>query len=237
MKSRLVNTVLAIALGSGLFAASSHAQDNNAYLYLVHAAPGRNAGLNPAFPVDISINGTCVVKAISFGEIRGPYAAPAGTFSFAVSFANSVSPCANAPIFSATSPTAPANTYVGVMTLDASNAFTGQLYPLNLSSIPAGSARAFVINATTQDLGATVTGTPTTDGSGGLFAVSAGTMGVATPPLGVFYTSIYMNGTTLEAGPVQIQTLARNAYIYVFAGSPVNGSVELIGPKVIYGVF
>jgi len=242
---KLLHAGLAIALGSGLFAATSHAQDSShaqdpkAYFYLVHAASGRNfsSTANPEMPVDVSVNGTCVVMGISFGEIRGPYTASTGTFSFKVSSANSVKPCGNSAIFSGTSSMFAANTYVGVVSLDASNAVTGQVYPLDLSSIAPGSARAFVINATTQNLGATVTSLPTTDGSGGQFSAPAGTLQIATPPLGVNYTSIYIDQTdTLEAGPVQIETLARNAYIYVFAGSAANETVQLIGPKVIHGV-
>lgn len=240
VKSRLVRAVLAIALGSGLIAAASHAQDTNAYLYLVHAASGRNLSpaSNPEFPVDISINGTCVVKGVSFGEIRGPYTAPAGTFSFNVSTANSIAPCSNPSIFAAPSVMSAANTYLGVIKLDASNALTGQIYPVDLSSLAPGGSRALVVNATTQNLSATVTSAPTTDGSGGQFSVPAGTLQEATPPLGVYYTSIYIDQTnTLEAGPVQIETLTRNVYIYVLAGSAANETVQLIGPKVIHGVF
>jgi len=240
MKSGLVHTVVAIALGSGLFTASGLGQDNNTYLYLVHAASGRNSSptAHPEIPVDISINGSCVVKGISFGEIRGPYSAPAGAFTFQVSTANSIAPCANAAIFSANSPMSAATTYLGVISLDASNALSGQLYPLDLSSIAAGTAKAFVVNATTQNLSATVTSMPTTDGSGGQFSVPAETLKIASPPLGVNYTSIYIDQTnTLEAGPVQIETLGRNAYIYVFAGSASNGTVQLVGPKVIHGVY
>lgn len=239
MKSRFVFSLLAISLGSVFVAATVQAQDTNTYLYLAHAASGRNISstANPEYPLDISINGNCVVKGISYGEIRGPYAAPAGSFTFLVSMANSVTPCSNTAIFSATSPMSAKTTYIGVIDLTGSNALTGHIFQADLSSIPAGQARAFVINATNQNLAATVTAGPTTDGSGGEFSVPAGTLQVATPPIGLKYTSVYINGTaTLEAGPVQIQTLARNAYIFIFAGSATNGTVQLLGPKVIYGV-
>jgi hypothetical protein len=240
VKSRLVYTLLAIAVGSGLITATSHAQDTNAYLYLVHAASGRNFSQtgNPELPVDISINGTCVIKGISFGEIRGPYTAPAGTLNFIVSTANSLTPCSNPAIFTAPGGMSAGNTYLGAITLNTSNALTGNIYPLDLSSVAPGMARALVLNATTQNLSATVTSMPTTDGSGGQFSVPAGTLQVATPPVGVYYTSVYIDQTDmLQAGPVQIESLARNAYIYVFAGSAANGTVQLLGPKMIHGVF
>jgi hypothetical protein len=240
VKSQLVHAVLAIALGSGLVAATSHAQDTNAYLYLVHAAPGRNFSqtANPELPVDISINGMCVVKGITFGEIRGPYSAPAGNFNFIVSKANSFTPCSNPAIFAAPSGLSAGNTYLGAIMVSGPEALTGNVYPLDVSSIAPGVARALVLNATTQNLAATVTPMPTTDGSGGQFSVPAGTLRETGPPLGVYFTSVYIDQTDmLQAGPIQIETLARNAYIYVFAGSAANGTVQLIGPKVIHGVF
>ena len=238
----LLPALLAIALGSGLVGAASPAQNDPAYFYLVHAASGRNfsSTANPELPMDISVNDKCVVEGISFGDIRGPYAVSPGKFSFQVSMANSLKPCGNSPIFSGSSSMFAADTYVAVVSLGASNALTGQVYSLDLSSIAPGGARAFVVNATNQNLSATVTSMPTTDGSGGQFPVPAGTLQMATPPLGVYYTSIYLGldqTDTLEAGPIQIETLARNAYIYVFAGSASNGTVQLIGPKSIYGVY
>lgn len=231
--------MLAIVVGSGFVTATSQAQSSDSYFYLVHAASGRNysSTANPELPLDISVNGKCRVAGVSYGEILGPYVVAAGAFNFKVSLADSTKPCSNAAIFSGSSSVFAADTYAAVISLDASNAFTGQVYSLDLSSLPAGSARAFVINSTAQGLGATVTYTPTTDGSGGLFSVPAGMLRVASPPLGVTYTSIYSNQTTLEAGPVQIQTLSRDAYIYVFAGSTTNGTVQLIGPKAIRGLF
>jgi hypothetical protein len=239
MKS-LLHAVLVIALGSGLVAAASPAKDDNTYFYLVHAASGRifSSAANPELPVDISINGKCVVEGISFGDIRGPYAVSPGTFSFQVSMADSTKPCSNSPIFSGSSSMFVANTYVAVVSLDASNALTGQVYSLDLSSISPGAARAFVVNATARNLIATATSVPTTDGSGPHVSVPAGTLQITAPPLGISYTSIYIDQTdTLQAGPIQTEALNRNAYIYVFAGSASNGTVQLIGPKRIYGVY
>lgn len=216
------------------------AQDTNAYLYLVHAASGRDlsASTNPEFPIDISANGTCIAKGLSFGDVRGPFAAPAGAVAFNISKANSVNPCSEPAIFIAETPLAASATYVGVVSLDASNNVSGQIFEADLSPLAIGQTRALVINATQDSLSATVTPDPRTDGSGGQFNVAPGTLGEAVPPGGVQYTSIYSGGTnTLEAGPIMIETLARNVYIYVFAGSSSNGSVQLIGPKVIRGVF
>jgi hypothetical protein len=243
MKFGLDRGITRLVVAGAMLAGLTHsalAQDSNTYLYIAHAAPGRNVSstTNPEFPVDISANGTCIAEGLSFGEIRGPFAIPADTIAFQISQANVVAPCSGPAIFTASAPLAAAVTYVGVVSLDASNDVIGQLYPADLSPTAVGQTKALVINATLQSLSATVTPEPKTDGSGGQFNVAPGSLGVAVPRTGVNYTSIYLGGTnTLEAGPISIETLARNVYIYVFAGSATNGSVQLVGPKAIRGVF
>ncbi len=72
--------VITIALGSAMLTGSAQAQDSNSYLYLAHAASGRNisAGTNPEVPIDVSVNGNCIAGGLSFAEIRGPFAIQAG---------------------------------------------------------------------------------------------------------------------------------------------------------------
>ena len=232
--------VITIALGSAMLTGSAQAQDSNSYLYLAHAASGRNisAGTNPEVPIDVSVNGNCIAGGLSFAEIRGPFAIQAATVAFRVSKANAENPCSEPAVFTANSALAATVTYMGVLSLDNSNNITGQLYPLNLTPIAAGHTRAIVINATHQNLSATITSDPRTDGSGGQFPVPAGTIQMGTPPAGLAFSSIYSTGTnTLQAGPVSIQTLKRNVYVYVLAGSTANGSVQLLGPKIVWGVF
>jgi len=237
MKSQ---SLRAVTLMAGLVAAvltgTAPAQDT-ANLYIAHAASGRelSPSTDPALPIDISVDGVCVVKGESFGDILGPFSFPVETVSFRISLANSLDPCTNPAVFTA-STSLGAGTTLGVVSLEGSNVF-GRVYPVNLSSIPIGATRAFVTNATSQNLSATVTYKPTTDGSGGQFLVPAGTMRMAVPPAGQTFTSIYQGGTnTLEAGPYAIETEPRNAYLYVLAGSVTNHSVQLIGPKVILNV-
>jgi hypothetical protein len=231
--------VITIALGSAMLAGSAQAQDTNSYLYLAHAASGRNisAGTNPEVPIDVSVNGNCIAGGLSFAEIRGPFAIQAATVAFRVSKANAENPCSEPAVFTANSALAATVTYMGVLSLDNSNNITGQLYPLNLTPLAVGHTRAIVINATHQNLSVTITADPRTDGSGGQFPVPAGSMQAGTPPAGLAFASVYSSGNALQAGPVSIQTLKRNVYVYVFAGSATNGSVQLVGPKIVWGVF
>jgi hypothetical protein len=229
---------LAVAFSAAVLAGTVQAQDS-ATLYLAHAASGRDMSstTDPALPIDVSINGVCVVKGESFGEILGPYSFPAGTLLVRVSMANSLAPCSNAVVYSASAALA-AGDSLGVLSV-VNSSITGRIYPIGLSSLPAGVTRAYVTNATTQTIAAIVTDKPETNGSGGQFIVPAEAIEMATPPTGLNYVSLYLAGTnplTLEAGPYLIETEPRNVYLYVIAGSAANHSVQLIGPRVILNV-
>jgi hypothetical protein len=234
--------VLSLIAGGALcatFAQAALAQDTNSYLYLAHAAPGRNISstTNPALPIDISANGTCIAEGLGFGEIRGPFTMAAGTIAFRISKANSEAPCSEPAVFTGNTPLAAGTTHVGAIYLSGTNIFA-QVFAADLSPLAVGQARALVLNASPQSLSATITNTPTTDGSGGQNVIPARTIRSMSPPLGFRYTSIYLTGTnTLEAGPHSIEIQSRNLYLYVLAGVASNGSVQLLGPKVIGDVF
>jgi hypothetical protein len=231
------SSMLAIALSIVVYASVALAQDS-AKLYLAHAASGRDisSSADPAYPIDISFNGVCVVKGQSFGEILGPFSLPTGSAAFVVSLANSLDPCSNPTAF-AGSYSFGAGSFLGVVA-NAGSSITGKIYPLGLPSLPVGVGRSIIANATPQNLAATVTPDPRTDGSGGQFAVSAGTLRGTNSPTGQNFTSVYLEGTnTLQAGPYGIEIQPRNVYLWVLAGSATNHSVQLIGPKAILNVF
>ncbi len=231
--------VIPIIVGLGCLTLSvrARAQDNNAYLYIAHAASGRNISStgNPEFPIDISFNGFCVVKGESFGEIKGPFAGGAGTYTFQVSMANTGTPCGNPAIYTAQAPVSASIAYLGIITLDANNNIVGQLIPIDLSSIPAGQGRIVVANSTPETLTAKITD------SSGVSATETvgGQADVATyAPSGEYTGSIYINGaSTPSVGPVNAEIASRDLYLYVIAGSSTNQSLQLIGPKVIRDVF
>jgi hypothetical protein len=229
-----VLTLLAF-LGCLMLARPSQAQGSNTYLYIAHAASGRNisAADNPEFPVDISVDGVCIAKGVSFGEIRGPYTAPAATFNFVVSVANTGHPCTNPAVYKVSASFQANITYIGVLTVNASNAVTAQLYEANLSSVPQGSARVTVVNATDQNLTASLTGN-----SSESVNISASSAEASNVPTGMYSGSVYLEGTsTLEAGPEPANLMSRDVYIYVLAGSASNNSVQILGPRIIRDVF
>jgi uncharacterized protein DUF4397 len=225
-----------------MLATPIHAQT---YLYIAHAASGRNisATANPAYPIDISIDGNCVVKGLTFGEITGPLSGAAGSYHFVISPANTGSPCASPAVYSVESaPLADGTTYFGIVTLDSSNALIGQIYGADFSSIPIGQSRVMVANATDQNLSASLKDHPGQDHHrckpNANVDVAADSIAEADAPSGSYEGSIYLSGTdTWEAGPVSTNLQSRDLYFYVLAGSTSNNSVQIIGPKVIKDVF
>ena len=69
--------------------------------FVVHGIPGSDLGLDPALPVDVSVNGACALPGFTFGEIVGPLDLPAGSYDIAIGLANDAAPCSEDPVIEA----------------------------------------------------------------------------------------------------------------------------------------
>jgi len=96
-RSAVLLATLCLALGASSFAA------DNAYLHIVQGIPGYDVSknLNPGYPVDILIDGDCLVRGLSFGSASGPLSFASGTYDVQISEANSLAPCTNTAVISA----------------------------------------------------------------------------------------------------------------------------------------
>jgi len=214
-------------------------QDPNAHLYIAHAAPGRNISIttNPTYPVDVSLRGVCVAQGQSFGEIRGPFTVPPGTYAVHVTVANASAPCTGAGIFGATLGLSAGSNSLGVIGLSSSNSVTAMITSINLSSVPAGQGRLFVVNTSQDGLVGSLTlingtGSPISANFPGKSVISAGVFS------GLYSATIYPLGSSMAAtGPVELGITSRSVNIVVLAGSTSNNSVQLVGPKEIQAVF
>ncbi len=231
---------LLVVLGSAFIVNSATAQ--TASVYVAHAASGRSVSStgSPEMPVDFMVssnsdfsNGTCIAKGVTFGQIAGPWSWPAGPYWIQWTAANTVTPCSGAPVYTSSILVAAGSTYIGVLTLDESNNVVGQLYTPDLSSIPPGSGRIEVANASVDTLNASLSNSGGTNTA----PLAPGTILDTNAPAGAYTTSITGSGNALLVGPVNVQIEQRNWYFYVMAGSTATNSVQLIGPKVIRGVY
>ena len=93
-----MQVALCLALCLALVASALAA--DNAYLYIVQGIPGYDVSknLDPGYPVDISIDGDCLVRGLTFSHTGGPLSFAAGTYDVQISEANSLAPCTNTAV-------------------------------------------------------------------------------------------------------------------------------------------
>ncbi len=73
---------------------------NAAAVYAVHAIPGANG-----LPVDILVNGAlCAVQGLTYGDVRGPLSVPGGTYTVEIKPADSIQPCSQPTLLTASAP-------------------------------------------------------------------------------------------------------------------------------------
>jgi hypothetical protein len=217
---------------------SAHAADSNAYLYIAHAAAGRNLSstANPEYPVDISIGGHCVASGFSYGEIRGALTFPAGSYAAKVSVANSLNPCGGTAFYSATVTLAAGSVSMGIVSVNNAHQPTAQIFTVDLSAVGAGTSRVVVANTTSSNLTGTFTlGDSTASPISGNFP--AGTVNAVGVPSNEYTAWVYPTGSSvLATGPIEFDLVSRNLYLVVLAGSTANNSVQIVGPQVIKNV-
>jgi len=230
---------LLLVLACAALPYTAHAADPNAYLYIGHAASERNISstTNPEYPVDISIGGHCIAQGSSFGEIRGPFTLPAGSYTVSVSVANADNPCSAASVLSAPVALAAGSTSMGLISVNSAHQISGTVFSVDLSAVPVGQGRAIVANTTSDNLiGSLTAGDGTPPPSGASFP--AGIVSVVDIPAGEYSAAIFPQGSASAAtGPLEVEVVSRNVYLVILAGSTANGSVQFIGPHVIRNVF
>jgi len=66
---------------------------DDASVYLIHGVPGKDIGLDPDLPVDMSANGKCIAKGVKFGQVVGPVKIKKGKNLIKVYEADPNNPC------------------------------------------------------------------------------------------------------------------------------------------------
>jgi hypothetical protein len=232
------------------------AQSPNASVYVVHGIPGHDvsATLDPALPVDVQVNGAiCLLQGLKFGDIAGPFTIPAGSYSFKISPANTVSPCSDAALLTASGVAFTAGENASVVAyLNASGAPGVTKFDNDLTPTPAGDSRLIVqhtANAPAVDISVSgiissscltefcVPGAPAV-----IPGVTNGQQAVAVVPSGPLYNYALTRVTLTPAGqtspvigPYPLQLAPHTAYLVYAVGSLSTQSFTLI-TKAIPGV-
>ena len=230
MSRFLSAATLAVAL---LFSSSVAASAQPATVFVTHGIPGAGG-----FPVDISVIGNGVdvcVPQVTFTQILGPVALPAGTY--AVAIYGGGSGCTGAPALGPLSLSFAAGETAAVAAhLTAAGTPTAAKYPVDLSSAGPGAARVNVFHtAAAPEVDLVVARafgrgqSPETrvngivNGANLSTPVRAGNWDVALLPTG---------GTTPAYGPVNVRVLPRTAYLVFAVGSLADGSFTLAATAV-----
>lgn len=221
----------AFCLFSAMFCLGAGAQ-TDAYLYLVHAAPGRNvsATTNPALPVDVQIDNNCVLKGVAFGDVAGPFTLPAGSHSLTVGIADTTTPCSRA-VFVTMATLQAGVTSFGVMSVTAGHQITGQFFQPALDSIPVGQSRVVIANL--SDAALTASLTPASNDPSNSVNIAPLTDQTVLGPSGAYTGAVFLAGTQTQVfGPIPANLQSRNLYFYVLAGLTVNNSIQVIEKEI-----
>ena len=94
-------------------------------------------GADPTLPVDVSLNGECVLPGFEFGNIVGPVTLLPDTYDIAISLADPGNPCGNAPVISAACVELEVDTNHSIVAhLDAVGSLANETFTLLLQPVP-----------------------------------------------------------------------------------------------------
>jgi Domain of unknown function (DUF4397) len=224
---------LFVVLGTYSFAA------DDAYLYIIHAIPGRNvaSNLNPGLPIDILINGKlCLVRGLTFGNTSGPLSLAPAHYQVQISLANTLAPCTNPAVIDSPVTLASGQNVSAVATLIASQAALLQ-FPVNLAPLAAGSTRFVLVNsADAPALTATLTQQDVPKPKAFSLTANPGAQAGTTVPVGTYLVQVTQAGSSTVLTSQKIAFADQSATFSYASGSTSNNTVELVN-RVIRDVF
>jgi hypothetical protein len=228
-RSVVLLATLCLALGASSFAA------DNAYLYIVQGIPGYDVSknLNPGYPVDILIDGDCLVRGLTFGSTSGPLSFAAGTYDVQISEANSLAPCTNTAVISSQVMLESTDSTTIAAALNGSGEPALMPFADNLSPISAGNARFVFANAAdAPTLEATLTQVGVKNPKTYTVTAAAGAEGSTSVTAGTYLVQVTASGSTTVLTSEQIDLTNQSATFTYAAGEAANNSVGLINRAV-----
>lgn len=103
-----------------------------AQVYVLHGIVGDDLGAPTALPVDVRVNGDCLLPGFTFGQFVGPVTLPPGNYDIAVSLASAV-PCSSAPVIDAAGVAIQAGTSIIAAHLSEAGAPTASVFQVELN--------------------------------------------------------------------------------------------------------
>lgn len=222
----LVGAMMITAVGTP----AANADGHESMVYVVHGIPGQDLGLEPALPVDVSVNGACALEGFAFGDIVGPIALPADMYDIAISLANEDDPCGNDPVIDASVELMGGLNYSIVAYLDDGGSPTAGLFENDVTPTGRGKARLIVqhtANAPAVDISVRRDG-PRSPGLD-IYDFMNGDQAAAEVRPGEWYVAIAPAGSDMPVfGPVAVELSPYSAYLVYAVGSVDTGSFTLL---------
>jgi hypothetical protein len=213
---------------------AANGDGHESMVYVVHGIPGQDLGLEPALPVDVSVNGACALESFMFGDIVGPIPLPADMYDIAISFANEDDPCGDDPVIEASVELMGGVNYSIVAYLDDGGSPTAGLFENDVAPTGRGKARLIVqhtANAPAVDISVRRDG-PDSPGLD-IYDFMNGDQAAAEVRPGEWDVAIAPAGTDMPVfGPVTVELNPYAAYLVFAVGSVDTGSFTLLLEKI-----
>jgi len=145
----------------GLLSGTAMAQDE-ATIFIVHGIPGIDLGLDPELPVDITVDGACLLQNFKFGEITDALSLPAGTYNIQIKLADLSNPCGGTTVIEADVPFEANEKCTVIAHLTEEGGITASKFTHDLSPIKRNKAR-ILMHHTAYAPGVDVTWVPLVD--------------------------------------------------------------------------
>lgn len=140
-KSRKLAGIAAVALAGSL--ASSAIYAGNATVYIGHGIPGEDAetalglpagSLDPSLPVDVAVNGNCLLTGFTLAGFAGPFTLAEGTYTVSIHPADTAAPCTGPAVIGPADIPVPADANATVFAhLTADGALGAGVFPNDIS--------------------------------------------------------------------------------------------------------
>jgi hypothetical protein len=232
-------TALSLALALPLFAAApaSAQQSTIAEVFIVHGIPGQDLGTDAALPVDVSVNGACLLTNFRFGQIVGAFHLQPGTYNVAIHLANASNPCGNAAaIGPAAIPFYAGENSTVIAHLTSTGTPTASKFVNNVSKTPANRNRVTVhhlANAPAVDAYVTTNfGNPSATAGLATGVLNGETATLPAPAASVQFALTPAGTSTAAYGPVVLRLQASKAYFLYVVGSVARGTLNVIAKDV-----
>jgi hypothetical protein len=218
-----VDTAAAGSAAAGVEAGLGRLAGGGALVYVVHGINGEDLGLAAALPVDVSVDGGCVLRGFEFRGIAGPLFLRAGVYDVRVRLADAASPCSGALAVDAPGVPVGAGESVSLVAhLAADGTPTASKFVNDVARRP---GRSRVVARHVAAFGAVDI---VVDGAVALARVENGGEGAADLRPGRHSLGIAAAGTGVFAFRRDLVLLPLNVYIAYAVGTPANGTFEVL---------